>query len=470
MDVALLVVRAALAAVFAAAALGKLADRPGSRRAAHEFGVPAKLTGVVALGLPLAELAVAALLLPPATAVWASLGAIALLTMFCVGIGLSLARGRTPDCHCFGQLHSEPAGPSTLLRNLVLAGAAAFVVAAGWSDPGTSAVGWLQRLHGSSIAAAVAVGVAAAALLAGAYLFEANRKLTLRVARLEGGAPEHGLPLGEAAPPFSLRDVSGEKRTLAGLLEAERPLLLVFTDPECQACDEVLPDVALWQRERGGELTVAVVSAGRPADTRAKAEEHGLGLVLADQRKKAFRAYDGAGTPCAVLVGARGRIDSPVVSGPRAIHGLVEERLGIATPGGLPVGSELPELTLSDLNGSEVDLRSFRGRETLFLFWSSSSDECRAMHPDLLAWEAERNDDVALVLISRSDAERLREEGFESPVLLDEAGDASYAFSGYETPAAVLVGQDGRVAWPLAAGPEHILRLLRSSSAVTAPV
>ena len=36
--------------------------------------------------------------------------ALALLLAFVGGIVVNLARGTTPDCHCFGQLHSEPAG------------------------------------------------------------------------------------------------------------------------------------------------------------------------------------------------------------------------------------------------------------------------------------------------------------------------------------------------------------------------
>jgi Recombinase len=58
--VAVLVARAVLAAVFAAAGAAKLADPQGSRRAASDFGVPQRLTAAVALGLPLAELAAAA--------------------------------------------------------------------------------------------------------------------------------------------------------------------------------------------------------------------------------------------------------------------------------------------------------------------------------------------------------------------------------------------------------------------------
>jgi hypothetical protein len=35
---------------------------------------------------------------------------LALLVLFIVAIAVTLARGRKPDCHCFGQLHSKPIG------------------------------------------------------------------------------------------------------------------------------------------------------------------------------------------------------------------------------------------------------------------------------------------------------------------------------------------------------------------------
>src|SRR3954462_14745076 len=104
MDVILLLVRVFLAGVFAVAGLAKLADLPGSRRALADFGLgstPAKPLGLL---LPLAELAVAVMLLPSATAWWGGLGAFGLLLLFVTGIAANLARGRRPDCHCFGQI------------------------------------------------------------------------------------------------------------------------------------------------------------------------------------------------------------------------------------------------------------------------------------------------------------------------------------------------------------------------------
>jgi uncharacterized membrane protein YphA (DoxX/SURF4 family) len=131
MGAALLACRLGLAAVFATAGLAKLADLEGSRSASREFGVPAPIAAAFGTLLPLAELATAAALIPNASARWGALAALVLLLGFIGGISNALARGREPDCHCFGQVHSEPASWKTLARNIGLGGVAAFVLAAG---------------------------------------------------------------------------------------------------------------------------------------------------------------------------------------------------------------------------------------------------------------------------------------------------------------------------------------------------
>src|SRR2546421_853460 len=146
MSLVLLFARFLLAVVFVVAGLAKLADRAGSRQALYDFGLPAALAGPFGLLLPLAELAVAVALLLSASAWWGALGALALLLLFVAGIGYNLAHGRRPDCHCFGQLYSAPAGWSTLIRNLVLAAVAALVVGFGRSTPGPGLLDWLAAL------------------------------------------------------------------------------------------------------------------------------------------------------------------------------------------------------------------------------------------------------------------------------------------------------------------------------------
>jgi uncharacterized membrane protein YphA (DoxX/SURF4 family) len=125
--------RLLLVVVFAAAGLAKLADRGGTRQCFIDFGLPASLATPFGVLLPLGELTVAVALIPASTALWGAGGALMLLLLFVVAIGVSLARGRKLECHCFGQLHSSPAGWRTLARNVALAAVASFIVWQGWN-------------------------------------------------------------------------------------------------------------------------------------------------------------------------------------------------------------------------------------------------------------------------------------------------------------------------------------------------
>jgi hypothetical protein len=128
-----------LAAVFAVAAVAKLLDRDGARQAVRSFGVPEALAPPVAGVLPILELAVAVALVDTTSAVVGAAAAAVLLALFMAGIAVTLARGRQPDCHCFGALHTAAVGRRTLVRDGVLLAAAVVVAAAG---PGAGLLAW----------------------------------------------------------------------------------------------------------------------------------------------------------------------------------------------------------------------------------------------------------------------------------------------------------------------------------------
>src|SRR5262249_32149665 len=123
----------------------------------------------VGLCLPLAELGLALLLLPSSTRWAAGIVALALLLAFCAAMGFAMARGKRPECHCFGRLHSEPIGWQTFARNGALIGLALFLVAAGRTDPGPSVVGWTSRLDAAAWGM-VALGIVVATTIVVAAL------------------------------------------------------------------------------------------------------------------------------------------------------------------------------------------------------------------------------------------------------------------------------------------------------------
>ena len=198
MNAALLIARLLLAAVFTLAGVAKLADRQGSRQAIIDFGVPSALAAPLRLLLPLAELAVAATLLPASTAWWGALGALVLLSLFVVGISVNLARGRTPECHCFGQLHSAPVGWRTLARNGVLATVAGFVLWEGYGGgAGPSAVAWLGVLSTAQLLG----------LLGGVLVLDVPRGSEAERAGME---PAQFLQDGRIVPGSVITSVEGE--------------------------------------------------------------------------------------------------------------------------------------------------------------------------------------------------------------------------------------------------------------------
>jgi methylamine dehydrogenase accessory protein MauD len=322
MHVALLVARVLLVLVFSVAGVTKLADRTGSKQALVDFGLPASLAAPLGVLLPLAELAVAAALIPTSTAWWGAVGALLLLLLFVVGISANLARGRKPECHCFGQLHSEPAGWKTLVRNGVLAAVAGFVVWQGYGGAGPSAVGWLAYLSTAQLLG-LGVGVAVLGLVAAQWWFllgllRQNGRLAMRVEALEGRLPKEspaGLPLGEAAPDFELPNLHGQKLTLEALRAAGKPVILLFTDPNCGPCTAMFSDVGRWQDEYAQKLTVALVSRGEPEEHAISASEHGLRNVLLQKDWEVSDAFGVDSTPSAVLVRPDGTIGGSALEG-----------------------------------------------------------------------------------------------------------------------------------------------------------
>lgn len=325
---AVLSLRCLLALVFAVAAAGKLLDLTGSRRALEEFGVPEGVARLGGVALPLAELAVAIALVLRPSARWGAVGACVLLMAFVAGVGRAMAQGRAPDCHCFGQIHSEPAGPSTLIRNAVLAAMAVFVIAAG---PGPSLNGALSGLNASQ---AGLVGVSAAAVLLALSLLQLwsdRSRLKRELAVAIAARSPAGLPRGMQAPEFALTPVRGSAGSLGELLEGGRQAVLVFVSTSCGPCQALMPSLARWQETLSESLAVAAIFSGEQAEIERQSDAHGFTLAMAQEDDETFRTYALRGTPSAVLVDSEGVIAGAPAEGAPAIESLV--RITVARSG-----------------------------------------------------------------------------------------------------------------------------------------
>jgi thiol-disulfide isomerase/thioredoxin len=261
--------------------------------------------------LSIVELGAAAALVPEASAGWGALAALGLLGTFSIAVGVALARGRRPSCHCFGRLHSAPAGWPTLLRNTGLAALAGTVV---WLDPSASARTAGERL--------VVLGLASAAVVVAVQtwlwfqLLRQNGRILARLDEVERGgpkAPHADALIDSPAPAFDVPAADGGRLSLAGLLARGRPVLLVFGHSGCGPCRELLPRLALWQQERAREFTVALVNEGAPK-TASAVRDVGLQIV----REVAVTA-----TPAALLIDQDGRIASTLALGADAIAAIL---------------------------------------------------------------------------------------------------------------------------------------------------
>lgn len=485
-----LVAAVILAAVFAAAGVAKLADPDGTRTAVREFGAPRSLVYLLAVVLPLAELAVAFLLLPGPTRAAGGAGALALLGVFTVAIAANLARGRTPDCHCFGRLHSAPASWKTLARNGLLAGLAGTTLAAGLTGETPSAVTWVGTV-GITGLLALSLGVTlvtlgAAGVMGFLSLLRSYGNVLVRLDGVErrlaaagledeegesGPAPELGLAPGTAAPAFDVPDVTGAYVSLDDLIAPGRPLLLLFTSPTCDSCHALLSQVAGWQDELADRLTIAVVSTGAVDTARGEARAHGIVRMLSDDGSVVFDAYEANATPSAVLVSPEGTISSWVAPGIAWIERLLDSALADGTDDDVPaVGTPAPVLTLVGLDGEDITFGGPADEDTLVLFWNPSCGFCSSMLDDLLAWEAHRPKGAPrLCVVSSGDADSTRAEGFTSALVLDHDSVASTAFGADGTPMGILLDREGLVASPLAAGAEAVLALAGGRAEDRAP-
>jgi len=93
--------------------------------------------------------------------------------------------------------------------------------------------------------------------------------------------------------------------------------LVLFWNPGCGFCQQMLPDLKEWEAGApDGAPKLVVVSAGTEEANR----EMGLtSPVLLDQQFAAGRAFGASGTPSAVLVDSEGKVASEVAVGAPAV-------------------------------------------------------------------------------------------------------------------------------------------------------
>jgi hypothetical protein len=341
----LLLVRCALAGVFAAAAVSKALDQAGTRTAATDLGVTQRLAAGAAVAVVIAEILAAVCLVVTPLAPFGALAALALLVVFSAIVAVNLRAGRRPSCNCFGQHSSTPIGASTLVRNGVLALAAATIAGRGLAG-GADALGRFGRISSMQAALSVA-GIVVAGLLAFhswllINLLRQNGRLLDRLDQLEaavprsiavadpppihrhGNAATSGLPVGSPAPRFGLPDVNGSRYGIDDALADGQETVVIFFETRCDACLELAAE--LNGRDDPSINRIVAIVQGRAADVAARFAGPGFVAVLVDEEGKVAERYGVSGTPSAVAVAPDGMLGSAMAGGRAAVGRLLRER------------------------------------------------------------------------------------------------------------------------------------------------
>lgn len=483
-DILLLIVRLVLFGVFAIAAIGKLLDLEGSEKSVKAFGTPEEFAKTFAIALPFAEIVFAVCFLFVEKSWLGAIGALILLFSFTGGMIWQLSQGNAPDCHCFGQIHSEPVGKKSLIRNIVFAVLALFLVAQGRTNQGASLAEtdseMMQTILIIFVLTALAVIILYLKKMLASQSEIVKRLDVMEIISLDGAAvqrddagdPNDSLPIGSPFPDFKLPDAGGRMVSFENLLAKARPMLFLFVSPTCNPCKALLPEIEAWRSELDGRVNFVIVSSGTPEENKEKFGEAGKAILLQKKREVAD-IVNAKWTPTALFVGRDGNIASHLAAGDSAIRDLVEkiktENLDrdfvyIANGTGhvkTRIGESVPELRLEDINGTTITREYFKGRETLVVFWSLTCGHCQKMMSELLEWDKSKNAaDPNLIVFSDGPRDEHLELGLRSPILLDKDYKTAEGFGMSGTPSAIVVNEKGEIVTETAIGASKIWALI----------
>lgn len=131
--------------------------------------------------------------------------------------------------------------------------------------------------------------------------------------------PPAALRIGEAAPDFSLPDLSGQMVRLSDF-RGSRTLVL-FWRPSCGFCQRMLADLQAWEADPSeGVPRLLVVSTDSVESNQAM--DLRSPVLLDKDGMSIGRLFGAMGTPMAVLVDEEGKIASELAAGAPAVLAL----------------------------------------------------------------------------------------------------------------------------------------------------
>ncbi len=466
MEIILLLIRVFLFGVFALAGLGKLLDLNGSEKAVRDFGIPEPAVKPAAVGLPMLELLIAVMFLSTALSWAGAILAVLLLLAFIGGMIYQMALGNAPDCHCFGQIHSQPVGRSSIIRNVGFLILALFLAVQGSGFQGADLADTNAGMVQAIIVLLIALLAATAVFLLlkvienqGSILMRLNMLELLAndgvvVDRQEAGSPEDSLPIGAPFPDFELPDARGVNVKFEHLLSGRKGMLFMFVSPDCGPCKALAPDVEKWREEFADKFRIILVSRGTAADNLEKFGSAAETDTLIQRKRELAEEVMAKWTPTAIFVDANGDIASHPALGDEAIRELIAEiggrdlsqefvhfANGTGHRPALKIGESVPEFSLESLEGNgNLTAKDLAGSRKLVLSWSLSCSHCRAMIDEISVWEKSRAPgDPDLIILSGSARDAHEDIQLESPIYLDPGHKVAAQIGLRGTPCGIIV-------------------------------
>lgn len=303
-----------------------------------------------------------------------------------------------------------------------------------------------------------------------------------------------GLPVGAAFHDFALPTLSGDVMALSQWWG--RRILLIFVDPQCAFCRQMLPVLARLEPDPSdGRPLPLIISTGDANANRRMIATSGIRcrVLLQEDHELAQLSWVN-GTPMGYLLDEQGRIARPLAVGARAVLELAScwppGDTGVNAPrtrindgftrrqadpvparamrDGVPVGTAAPAFRLPRLDGGEVSLDELRGQRVLLIFSDPACPPCGELLPKLEAAHR-RAPDRQVLIVSRGGALANRtlvaEHGLTIPIALQERWEISRAYGMLATPIAFLIDEAGTIAAPVAVGADDVLGLAGAPAA-----
>jgi len=306
-----------VAVVLLVSGVAKLRDAAGVDAAFRALRVPAALNQRwLRRAFPWGEIALGVLLVaaPSPANVLAAIAALMLMGAYLALVVAAVRRPDPVDCHCFGALTEGRVSGLTVVRNALLALAAAVALAD--SVAGTpllrldaASVGWLLA---ATFTAALAVTIV------GDRRDEAPAEA---MPAAPEGTDAEDLDYVRLPIPYGAL-VEGDKDVTLRQLARQRAVLLLWVSTTCGSCSEVIAQIPAWQAALAPVEVRPVLSSLDGLEERAPTL---ASSALGDPDSRVARLFDTWGVPMGILLGVDGRLAGGPVVGARAITELVDQ-------------------------------------------------------------------------------------------------------------------------------------------------